>query len=99
MKNEGEFTLNQIDTLPEENDISEAEKMNEEVFIESVIKEPVLSSSKIEKSENRKPEFNPVPKEIKKPEQPLKAVRKISKILVFYNDRTFVEYSPGEDEI
>ncbi|MCB9015265.1 MAG: helix-turn-helix transcriptional regulator [Lentimicrobiaceae bacterium] len=33
----------------------------------------------------------------KNPEQSEKIVRKISKILVFYTDRTFVEYKPGEE--
>jgi transcriptional regulator with XRE-family HTH domain len=44
-----------------------------------------------------KPESESLENENKKPVQPVKADRKISKILVFYNDRTFVEYSPGEE--
>jgi len=45
-----------------------------------------------------KPSVVAEPHEIKKPDQPVKAVRKINKILVFYSDQTFVEYRPGEEE-
>lgn len=99
VKNEGQLPLNQTDTKLLENEISEAEKIIEEEFIESGINEPVISPPGPVKGEHRKPEVHSAIKEIKKPEQPLKAVRKISKILVFYNDRTFVEYSPGDEEI
>jgi len=99
VKNEGQLPTNQIDTKIFENEISTAEKIKEEEFVESGINEPVISPQGPVKGEHRKPEVHSALKEIKKPDQPLKAVRKISKILVFYNDRTFVEYSPGEEEI
>jgi len=99
LKNEGQIPLKQTDTELLENDISEAGKIKEEEFIETAINETVISPQGYKKSEPKKPEVHSAIKEIKKPEQPLKAVRKISKILVFYNDRTFVEYSPGEEEI
>ncbi len=44
------------------------------------------------------PESNQSPEKNKKPDKPVRAVRRISKILVFYTDRTFVEYIPGEEE-
>jgi len=61
------------------------------------VNEPVISQEEINKNETGNP--GPVNKEDenKNPEQPEKAVRKISRILVFYNDRTFVEYTPGEE--
>lgn len=60
-------------------------------------KEVKPDSEQVVQSEFLKPESGDLENENKKPVQPLKADRKISKILVFYNDRTFVEYSPGEE--
>lgn len=97
--NEGQLPPNQIDTPLLENDILNAGKIKDEEFGETGINEPAIPPSGPLKGEHRKPEVHSAIKEIKKPEQPLKAVRKISKILVFYNDRTFVEYNPGEEEI
>ncbi len=59
--------------------------------------EPVVIQEHVEKTETRIPVFTDVEMENKKPVQPVRADRKISKILIFYNDRTFVEYTPGEE--
>lgn len=55
---------------------------------------PLISS--LMDTPNASQAVEPVP-EVKKHETPGKPVRKISKILVFYNDRTFVEYNPGDE--
>jgi hypothetical protein len=52
---------------------------------------------RVTNSELRKSESIFQESENKKPEQLVKTVRKITKILIFYNDRTFVEYNPGEE--
>ncbi|MFH1119764.1 MAG: helix-turn-helix domain-containing protein [Bacteroidota bacterium] len=59
--------------------------------------EPALVQQQSSRVEKRKPETSVQENENKKPEQPLAAVRRISKILIFYNDRTFVEYAPGDE--
>lgn len=56
--------------------------------------EPILEKQKIE---NRQTETPDKTEHKKNPVQPEKTARKISRIMVFYNDRTFVEYQPGED--
>jgi transcriptional regulator with XRE-family HTH domain len=59
--------------------------------------DPAPTPQRATKPELRKSESPVHESENKKPEQSVKTVRKITKILIFYNDRTFVEYSPGEE--
>ena len=84
----------QADELAETESVSEPGKVETEG-----ISHPVKKEAEPEpKTEQPKPAVVAQPLENKKPEQPVKAVRKINKILVFYSDRTFVEYRPGEEE-
>ena len=72
----------------------EAGKIEEQPIILEIAAE---AETVTEKRRERPMEVPEKPNPKKNPEQPEKSVRKISRIMVFYNDRTFVEYQPGEE--
>ncbi|MHC1773933.1 MAG: hypothetical protein AB9834_00840 [Lentimicrobium sp.] len=91
-------TDNLMDTYPDGDEVLTVRKIEKQEVTENLPEIPVEKEIRIKHSEVSQPEMVSTSDKNKKPDKPLRAVRKISKIVVFYNDRTFIEYNPGEEE-
>ncbi len=98
VQNDSQDVVNHLDTEPERDVALPVRKIEKQEIAENLPEIPVEREIRIKHSEVSSPDIVSYSDKNKKPDKPQRVVRKISKIVVFYNDRTFIEYNPGEEE-
>lgn len=91
-----ESLSNQLDTAPEKETAFQPGKNETHEKGENLQIDPIEREIH-QRREVLRSEVIPSIEKNKKPDKHYMPDRKISKIVVFYNDRTFIEYSPGEE--
>jgi transcriptional regulator with XRE-family HTH domain len=98
IQNVGESFNNQPDTRF----VKETDLLPGKIEVNEIVEKPQIAPAVKENHQRRSevsgPEAIPSTDKNKKPDKHFTPDRKISKIVVFYSDRTFVEYSPGEEQ-
>lgn len=98
LQNDVQNSDNQIDTFQDVDEVLPVRKIEKQEITENLREIPVEKEIRMKHTEVSQPDMVSAPDKNKKPDKPQRDARKISKIVVFYNDRTFVEYNPGEEE-
>lgn len=89
---------NQLDTAVERETAFRPGKNETHEKGEDIKTDPIEKEIHQRRPEVLRSEGIPSIEKNKKPDKHYMPDRKISKIVVFYNDRTFIEYSPGEEQ-